>query len=473
MRRAAAWFDERINPIALAELRRGLRAKLFSISFSLMAGACVLIALAAWVEGGDTDGKQWFLAFYGCTAVVLFWILPYNAYRSVLREQEEQTLPLVVLTGMSAGRLILGKVQSQLLQALIFGSIAAPFLLLSFLLQGIDLFAVALILAGTLLLHSFLTVMTASAATFHTGRLRRNAGNVGVVLGLGWMTSAAVSASGVLLESNAREELTAGLAVAAWLMVSYGAIALAAAIGRLTFASDNRVYWTRLALIAHLVGTSAIALLIHLTNSPGMGFGIVFAGLGLLHAFIAGIVLVGDEDGMSRRVRQNLPRLRLFGLLLPGARRGLWTFALLVIGFASMGAALTVDTFGSSAIPPSKLDLAVYSIPGAAAFVVLYITVPILLARGPLNGFFNTPARVRTFCVFFLFCAVIAPPVVLDASSVPIHLFNPIRALAAWSEEKTPELVVFHATALGIAALSSLLVCDRVLAAREKETLGG
>ncbi|MFN7134946.1 MAG: hypothetical protein ACK4N5_22910, partial [Myxococcales bacterium] len=324
MRRTVAWLDEALKPIALAELRRGFRARLFSVALTLQLAACVLIALVGWSDR-PRDGRALFVAFYTCAAVVCFWIIPWNTYRSVMRERDESTLALVQLTGMSAGRLLLGKIQSQLLQALVFGSAAAPFLLFSFLLQGISLPSVLLVLGGSALLQAFLTVVGAASATFYADRFRRNASNIGNVLFLGWITSVAVGLATAAIESGASDAgLLWPLGGAAWVMVSYGAIALAAAVGRLTFATDNLVYWTRLALLFHLCGSLAIAAALFVAF-PGPFVGLVLGMAGLLHAYVAGLFLVGDRDGMSRRVRRNPPRLRLGGLLLPGARRGLWT----------------------------------------------------------------------------------------------------------------------------------------------------
>ena len=104
------------------------------------------------------------------------------------------------------------------------------------------------------------------------------------------------------------------------------------------------------------------------------------AAPGLLHSYIAGVLLASDYDGMSRRVRQNPPRIALFGLLLPGARRGLWTFVLLVAAFTAVGAAMVHFGRPSGAIRGPWQTVAVLGLFGSASFAILYVTLPMLLA---------------------------------------------------------------------------------------------
>ena len=94
--------SERVNPIVLNEVRRGLRTKVFSVAFVILLVACTvtsLIAFGVYEPGSGSVGQSAFIALFGGLSVVSFFMLPYSAYRSLSREREEKTWPLLVLTG--------------------------------------------------------------------------------------------------------------------------------------------------------------------------------------------------------------------------------------------------------------------------------------------------------------------------------------------------------------------------------------
>jgi len=156
--------SDRVNPLVVLELRRGLRARTFSAAFVLLlAGGAItaLIAYASYDGRGGRVGSRSFFALYIGLAAMAFFVLPYGAFRSLSREREENTWPLLVLTGLGPRRILAGKVGSTLLQALLYASALAPFLLFSYLLQGVDLVTVALLIGVSAAFQIFLTVAAA------------------------------------------------------------------------------------------------------------------------------------------------------------------------------------------------------------------------------------------------------------------------------------------------------------------------
>src|SRR5262245_11512527 len=102
---------ERVNPIIVKEIRQGLRTRAFWIFFSLMLIACVIISLiaAATGEGWTNRGKTYFLVYDVCLGFVQFFVILYSAYRSMVRECEEETWVLLTLTGLGSRRILRGK----------------------------------------------------------------------------------------------------------------------------------------------------------------------------------------------------------------------------------------------------------------------------------------------------------------------------------------------------------------------------
>ena len=134
-------IGERANPIIVKEIRQGLRTRAFWVFFSLMLIACVIISLVAvaTTDGWPMKGRVYFIAYDICLGLVQFFVIPYSAYRSMAREREEETWVLLTLTGIGPRRILRGKMSSFMLQGVLYTSAAAPFLLFSYYLNGIDL----------------------------------------------------------------------------------------------------------------------------------------------------------------------------------------------------------------------------------------------------------------------------------------------------------------------------------------------
>jgi len=183
---------ERVNPIVIKEVRQGLRTKSFWIFFGLMLLACLVIALVAFGvtqdSGLETSGPGFFSAFFFTLSTVCFFIIPYNAYRSLAREREEETWVLLTLTGLGARRVLRGKLTSALVQALLYASAAGPFVLFSYYLNGIDLLSILITLALGFGFMLFLISIAVSAATLAESRVMRAVIHLGLLASLLAMT---------------------------------------------------------------------------------------------------------------------------------------------------------------------------------------------------------------------------------------------------------------------------------------------
>src|SRR5690606_22914563 len=86
-------------------------------------------------------------------------------FRSVVREREPKTWSLVALTRLSPSQILRGKILAFAVQAVLFGSVAAPFLFFSYLLQGMALSTMLVVLAMSVCFQLFLTTLCAALAT--------------------------------------------------------------------------------------------------------------------------------------------------------------------------------------------------------------------------------------------------------------------------------------------------------------------
>jgi hypothetical protein len=176
----AAPFAERlvegVGPIVVKELRQGLRARVFAIFLGVLLIACVAVALVAFSRAHDAGralGPQFLAVYLGGLAFVGFFITPFLAFRSTLRELEDETWVLLSLTGLGARAVVRGKWLSSMTQFALYASVCAPFVVFSWFLNGVDLpqILVALALVGAW--TAFSTSVGIALATQAHSRLGR------------------------------------------------------------------------------------------------------------------------------------------------------------------------------------------------------------------------------------------------------------------------------------------------------------
>ncbi len=459
-------FD-RVNPLVVLELRRGLRTRTFSAAFVLLlAGSAItaLIAYASYNGRGDKVGSRSFFALYIGLAAMAFFVLPYGAFRSLAREREENTWPLLVLTGLGPRRILAGKVGSTLLQALLYASALAPFLLFSYLLQGIDLVTVAVVIGASIAFQTFLTVAATSAATLAESRLWRGVVHLMVLGALFLATGFGVSIAGFVLEETQRRGLDRttliAVGIAVGLMASYGAVLFAIAVSRLTFASDNWALWPRLALLAQLALAGIGCALAYADGMRARDWSFI-AVLAALHGSIAALIGASSAPGLSRRARLSRRRFGL-GLLSPGAASSLRFHLLLILLYGLVAAA------GLRALGGAERHRQVVA--GAYLFALLYLGTPLALGRGPLRRWLPSPGRLRAFVLLFAAAGMGLPILAAaiagrEADDAAFNLFNPGVVLARISRTPSREYLIM----LGALALAVTLIAHQVALARDRE----
>ncbi len=161
-----------VNPLVVKEVRQGLRTEVFWFCFALLVLACLGAAMAAFAQhrAGDVVdlGPRYFFLFFVALSAVKLFVVPFGAFRSLSREREDDTWTLLVLTGLSARRILRGKVTSALLQGGVYASAVAPFMLFSYFLNGIDLPTLLTVLGLSAVLAFSLCCMAVAAATVGT-----------------------------------------------------------------------------------------------------------------------------------------------------------------------------------------------------------------------------------------------------------------------------------------------------------------
>ncbi|MHA7634060.1 ABC transporter permease [Corallococcus sp. M7] len=472
------WGD-RLNPLVVKEVRQGLRTRVFWVSFGLLLAACLVLSLIAFANTHDStytrEGRSYFFSFFVCLALVHFGLIPFNAYRSLAREREDETWSLLLLTGLGPRRILRGKVASFLVQAVLYASAVGPFLLFSYFLNGIDLPTIltVLMLGGMWLV--FLTLVSVCAATLADSRMGRAAVRLALVGVLVVTFFQALTFTFVVTNERSSgfsfdRNFFLGLGAVLWLLVSDGWLMFETAVSRLSLVTEDYTRHPRRALVVQVVlsfvGMTAVWWLRDRDDDiPG-----VMGILGGLHLIFATLFIATDVDGQSRPLRAGT---RTWTLFRPGALRGFRLSVLLLVGWAVGCGVLLWLSDGATSSLRMGMSQAVLALYG-----VLYLSLALLLGRMPRSGRFESPVSVRLIYVLVGILGAGVPPLLavflnLEGRDELLNLLNPVLGTLNFGKydysdpsglKLPPELLL----CVGLVAFLAAFAADRVLAERER-----
>lgn len=456
-------FGERladtVNPIVVKEVRQGLRTRVFWLFFTLMLVVNLFISLVcfAMAEDNANVGKGAFVAFFVVLSFVQFFIIPYTAYRSMAREAEQETWVLLTLTGLGPRRILGGKVGSSVLQGALYASAAAPFLLFSYFLNGIDLPTIIVAALASVAYQVFLVAASVSTATLAESRLVR--GLLHFLLLGALLQGLGMGITGGVLTGEFVQKFSGGdwlvLAMPLFFFVTTGLLLFEAAAARLSLPTEDYARGPRLMYLVQFIG---IAVLVLLMRRPGDGGWAAGGSVALsVYATLVGLFLVSDRDGMARSHWAGGGR---FSWLKPGAFRGF----LFVVGLLFLGGVffLGVD-FG--ALTQSQLNVVL----GAPGYALFLLSASTLLARRLSVMPHQVPAVTRVVFLVLVVVLTAVPPlvgeIVSDADDLFLNALNPTIGLVNLEKEAHDGVVMLAflwvvAGLCGVGALVSLRTRD-------------
>jgi hypothetical protein len=362
---AIGWLEsvgDRCNAIVVKEVRQALKSKQFVGTFALLllvawGGSIFMVANAGDSIEYGSSAQQFFVLFFLVLAAASLVIVPFAAFRSIVEERAENTLELVQITAMSPRQIVTGKSLSALVQVLVYFSAITPFIAFTSLLPGFDLLQTVFDL-GWLLVGSFTFSSIALAIGAQTkNKVSQAFGSLGVIVlaMIGMISFTAFFLNEVNTLPFASMEFWCVVAIVLFVALSSSFLCQQIAIAQLTFESDNRSSAIRLTVTVQwiVLWLSALAV-VAAYASTGTNFNL-FAMVTITCIFltVAGLYLICEPEGLSRRVARGLPRSRAMRLLwvpfLPGGTRGL-IFGLGSVGLmTALGSlALAVDSRSST-----------------------------------------------------------------------------------------------------------------------------
>ncbi len=339
-------FADWLSPMVVKELRQGLRSRGFLAPFlivQLMMIVCVLISLNSDARNTATE------FFWLITGAALLVGMPIRGINSLRGEMKGQTLELLLLTQLSAWRIVAGKWAALFLQTLLLVSALSPYVVLRYFLGGVDLVGEFVILFWLLVANALLTGICVGISPFMNGFL-------GVVTICMTPFLGAIALRSTIGRRVVEDEVPVVITEQIWLAVAclLGPLlilsALELAVGKIAPPAEDRTLFKRLLAVA-IVGVAVLLEGIHHTR----GF------LGAVALLMVTPILIGAITSTApsipvlyrryrpfqwRQCRWELPGWLSWALgkfLRPGWATGMW-FALVMIGIIAVGSGVDIGS---------------------------------------------------------------------------------------------------------------------------------
>lgn len=458
-------FGERladtVNPIIVKEVRQGLRTRAFWLFFTLMLVANLFISLIFFATAdsfSSNSGRAAFISFFVALGFVQFFVIPYASYRSMAREAEEETWVLLTLTGIGPRRILAGKLGSSVLQGVLYASAAAPFLLFSYFLNGIDLPTIVVGVVLAVGYQVFLVAVSVSMATLAESKLVRALLHfvlLGTLLwGLGFGIGGAAGLSEFAQKISSSSEFWLGALSLLFGVVTTGLLLFEAAAARLSLPTEDYARGPRLTYALQLLGAAGFFFWGWTISGDA---DVLTAGAVSISVYstLVGLFVASDRDGMAKIHWAKGGR---WSLLKPGGFRG---FVLVLGALFALCAGFAVLAFIQNTIHFGALMVLL----GAPGYALLMLSLPVVIARAIPHPPWQTPAMIRLVFLGLIVLMSGVPPligeIVSEADDLFLNALNPVVGLVnleRQARDAVPFLGIVWGAALlaGFSALTSL-----------------
>ncbi len=412
-------FSDWMNPILVKETRQALKSRQFVGTFMLLlisSWLICMIGIILWgtqIEFGrpSADFFQW---FFGVLSVAVVIIVPFNAFRSLLSEQDSQTYELLSITSLSPRQIVWGKLLNAAVQILVFYCAISPFIAFTSLLQGFDLFRTIILMTSLLGFSILLSMSTLMLSTVAKNKQLQSLATLFIFGGLMWSISMTLGFSYTVIngEISLSSDFYWGLAIWWVIGISYFFLFHQITVAQLMFEAGNKTSGVRLIATLQFLLLWAIVLIsfiIYGAISDELFWSMAF--FSLMHWTLFGFFVSMERDYLSRRIRRDLSKnffVRLISVpFMPGGTRG---FLLLLINITILGA---IIGFFSPFVSGGSGN-AILTFTAIIAYLLFYYGIGCATGRWLLSKSQELrPAHVRTMLVVLFAFAMIVPYIVL------------------------------------------------------------
>lgn len=477
LERLFQWFDDRLNPIVVKELRQAVQGRLV-VSILILFLVVQLGALGMFLLAGETKmraghmsltlGREAFMVMFGIMLGTCMLLVPVLTGMRLSAERSDAGVDLMFITTLRPRQIVWGKFLAGLVLTVVIYSACLPFITFTYLLRGIDLPSIFLVLA-----MGFFAVATAIqfaifVACLPAGRILKS------LFGLGAVTAVMYLFGGIMWMSF--EMLRQGFGSRMGQAVFWGAAATAVLLDILAMwllaafsmallmpPSANRALPVRVQLTVSWLLTGIACLLWSLARGdidPIDGWMIMAAIV--IAAYLP--IAVSERDVPGARLRRTIARRPLWRaiqfIFYSGAGGGIvWSIVMILL---TVGVSLVSMLWFRAAFPPRVMYSFRNNDFGIAAGCVLYIFCYTMsaawLRRRFLARWLKTQQTWALACLLFALGAVV-PPIVAT-----FVLMRPLTMRADWGWMLGSPLVLDRQYSRGPALLILCVWAAAVLA---------
>ena len=359
-----------INPILVKETRQALKSKQFSLTLSLLT--IVVLAWSLFATIGmipsiyyASNGSALLIGYTLILIIPSLIIIPQAAFRSMASELEDGTFETLSLSTLTPRHILMGKLSVAVLQLLVYFSVIAPCIALTYLLRGVTLEVIAMTLLILATCSLAISSIAISVAAFSRNRTQQVFFSI-VLLGGQLIVAYTVGYSLLAIVDYGSILVSGWIVFGVFLLtvILYGWLLLRCGGCAIGVASENRTTPIRVPLLvigllmAMLTGFFSVCYGDRSSLEDMLGIASNFL---FLHWGIAGSIMMGEQGIIPVRARRSLPNSlwgRLFLTWLnPGAGPG---YIFVVLSFT--GSAFSLVLVPWFLLSPTKSNLSIQSV---------------------------------------------------------------------------------------------------------------
>jgi hypothetical protein len=156
-------FSDILNPLLVREIRQSLRSHVFAGGVIITSFICMVTIICGvlWSNYGritpdNSAGKDLFSFILFVLWLFICAVIPVYSANRFRTERAKGEFELFRITGVKASQIISGKLQSSIIQALLFVFLSAPFMMVCYLLRGVSSIDIIVCIAMTFIHAVFL-----------------------------------------------------------------------------------------------------------------------------------------------------------------------------------------------------------------------------------------------------------------------------------------------------------------------------
>lgn len=162
-------FPDRLSPVLVKELRQGLRARYF-VEFTVGFHGLLWVIMATAAQEQAGSGMTWLM--WWMFAAFMIFILPLRGLSALVDERRGDTLDCLVLTNLTAGRIIRGKWLAIAAQITLVAVSVIPYVLMMYFSRGLPITELMLTLFRLWLTGLLLTALFVSFSWYSSWLIR-------------------------------------------------------------------------------------------------------------------------------------------------------------------------------------------------------------------------------------------------------------------------------------------------------------